>query len=224
MSVYYRFGTEVARVGMTLFARVDRQGKENVPTRGPLILVSNHMGSSDLPLITTTVRRYVFFMAKRSLFKGLVGTAVLQGLGAFPLNRDGHDPEAIRWALRQLARDRCVGIFPEGSRSPHGPMKRASPGIAYLALKSQAPILPIAVWGTEKNQPLWRTVFPFGHMSVHVGPLFSLPVVEGNVTRPVLDHLTDTIMTRIAVMLPERYRGYYSLRRAEQEKAAQTPA
>ena len=170
MGVYYHIGTELARVGMTLFARIHREGKENVPRHGPLIVVSNHMGNSDIPLVTSTVGRYVFFLAKDGLFRGPVRGQVLRGLGAFPLKRDGNDPEALRWAMRQLARDRCVGLFPEGGRSLEGSMRRASPGVAYLALKSQAPILPVAVWGTEKIRPLWRTLFAFCHMSVRVGP------------------------------------------------------
>ena len=92
-------------------------------------------------------------------------------------------------------------------------MQRASAGVAYLALKSQAPILPVAVWGSEKIRPLWRTLFAFCHMSVRVGQPFTLPKVEGNVSRAVLDHFTDNIMGRIAIMLPEQYRGYYSFER-----------
>lgn len=213
MGVYYHVGTEIARVGMALFARIDRQGRENVPRHGPLIVVSNHMGNSDIPLVTSTVDRYVFFMAKHDLFRGPVRNHVLRGLGAFPLKRNGNDPEALLWAMRQLDRDRCVGLFPEGGRSLDGHMRMAYPGVAYLALKSQAPILPVAVWGTEKIRPLWRTLLAFCHMSVRVGQPFTLPQIEGNVSRAVLEHFTDNIMSRIAVMLPEQYRGYYSLER-----------
>ena len=213
MGVYYHIGTELARVGMSCFARVDRKGRENVPRHGPLIVVSNHMGNSDIPLVTSTVGRYVFFMAKDSLFRGPVRGHVLRGLGAFPLKRDGNDPEALRWAMRQLDQDRCVGLFPEGGRSPEASLRRASPGVAYLALKSQAPILPVAVWGSEKIHPLWRTLFAFCRMSVRVGQPFTLPNIEGNVGRAVLEHFTDNIMGRIAIMLPEQYRGYYSLER-----------
>ena len=223
MGVYYHIGTELARVGMTLFARIHREGKENVPRYGPLIVVSNHMGNSDIPLVTSTVGRYVFFLAKDGLFRGPVRGQVLRGLGAFPLKRDGNDPEALRWAMRQLARDRCVGLFPEGGRSLEGSMRRASPGVAYLALKSQAPILPVAVWGTEKIRPLWRTLFAFCHMSVRVGQPFTLPHIEGNVSRAVLEHFTDNIMGRIAVMLPEQYRGYYSLERMRAQAKVNPP-
>ncbi len=225
MGVYYHFGTEMARVGMRLFARVDRHGRENVPRHGPLIVVSNHMGNSDIPLVTSTVGRYVFFMAKDSLFKGPVRNHVLRGLGAFPVKRNGNDPEALLWAIEQLDRDRCVGLFPEGGRSLEGQMQKASAGVAYLALKSQAPILPVAVWGSEKIRPLWRTLFAFCHMSVRIGQPFTLPKVEGNVSRAVLDHFTDNIMGRVAIMLPEQYRGYYSFEqmRARVNSAGDAP-
>ena len=136
---------------------------------------------------------------------------ILHGLGAFPLRRDGRDFEAVRSTLRELEKDRCVGVFPEGSRSLDGCMRKVSAGVAYLALKSQAPILPVAIWGTEKIPPLWRTAFAFNRLNVRIGQTFTFPPIEGNVTRPVLEHLSDTVMLRIAAMLPESYRGYYSL-------------
>ena len=213
MGVYYHFGTEMARVAMALFAKVERRGRENVPRHGPLIVVANHMGNSDIPLVTSTVGRYVFFMAKDTLFKGPVRNHVLRGLGAYPLKRNGNDPEALVWAMRQLDRDRCVGLFPEGGRSFEAQMQKASPGVAYLALKSQAPILPVAVWGSEKIRPLWRTLFAFCRFDVRIGQPFTLPHIEGTPSRAVLDHLTDNIMGRVAIMLPEQYRGYYSLER-----------
>ena len=210
MSFYYNFGTNLARVCFKLFARLDAQGREYVPRHGPLLIVSNHMGNADIPLITTSVPRHVLFMAKEGLFKWPVVSSILHGLGAYPLRRDGHDFEVIRWALDQLGKDRCVGIFPEGSRSRDGVMRRGSAGAAYLALKSQAPILPIALWGSEKIPELWRTAFAFTRLNIRIGPPFTLPIIEGKPTRPLMQHLTDTMMLRIAAMLPESHRGYYS--------------
>ena len=210
MSVYYTCGNALAKVCFTLFARVDIQGKEYVPRYGPLLVVSNHLGNADVPLITVSVPRQVRFMGKRELYKGPIAS-VLHGLGVFPLERDGRDVGAVRWSLRQLENDRCVGVFPEGSRSRNGEMRQASVGAAYLALKAQAPILPVAVWGSEKIPPFWRTAFPFVRMGVRIGQAFTLPSIEGNPSRPLLAHLTDMMMSRVAAMLPESYRGYYSL-------------
>ena len=174
MGVYYHIGTELARVGMTLFARIHREGKENVPRHGPLIVVSNHMGNSDIPLVTSTVGRYVFFLAKDGLFRGPVRGQVLRGLGAFPLKRDGNDPEALRWAMRQLARDRCVGLFPEGGRSLEGSMRRASPGVRLS--RPQVPSPHTAGGGVghrEDTPPVAHPVLLLPHVGARWSALHS---------------------------------------------------
>ena len=130
--------------------------------------------------------------------------------GAYPLTRSTADVGAYRWALRQLGRDRAVVLFPEGTRSP-GAMKRAQAGVALLALRSQAPILPVGITGTEKLGSMFRVFKPTGTIDVSIGTPFSLPNVEGRPSREVLDSLTDMIMQRIAALLPPAYRGVYAI-------------
>jgi len=211
VSVYYTIATTLGKVCLKAFARLEVQGQENVPRQGPLLLICNHIGNADVPLIACTVPRPIQFMAKGVLFKGPIGSNVLSGLGAFPLGRDGHDLVAVRWTLRQLEKDRCVGILPEGSRSRDGLMRKGAAGVTYIALKSQAPILPVALWGSEKIPALWRIALPLTRLNVRIGQPFTLPSIDGRLTRPVLEHLTDMAMQRIAIMLPEKYRGYYAL-------------
>ena len=114
--------------------------------------------------------------------------------------------EAIRWNLQLLKRDETIVLFPEGTRSHGEGMKRAHPGVAYLAARSQAPILPVAITGTEKIRGYWQMPFPLCRVKVRIGQPFSLPVMEGKLSRPVLEHLADMIMQRIADILPEGYR------------------
>ena len=209
MSVYYNLGTGLAHVCFGLFSRKLVEGAENVPPYGPLIVVSNHLGDADIPLITTSVPRQVHFMAKESLFKNRIAASILRGMGAFPLKRDGRDYEAARWTLDLLNHNQCVGIFPEGTRSLGEGMRKASVGTAYLAVKSQAPIVPVAICGSEKVVPMWRTAFPFVSLHIRIGQPFTLPHMEGKLQRPLLEHLTDMVMDRVAMMLPEGYRGYY---------------
>ena len=116
----------------------------------------------------------------------------------------------MRWALRALEREEAVGLFPEGMRSPEG-MRKALSGIAYIAMKSQAPILPVGITGTEKIPGYWRMAFAFHKIRVAIGSPFTLPTVEGRLDRPILDSLTELIMLHVAALLPEGYRGVYGM-------------
>ena len=107
-----------------------------------------------------------------------------------------------------LSRDQVIALFPEGTRSP-GAMRRAVPGVERLALKSQAPILPVGMTGTEGLEN-WRRLFvPARRIRINIGQAYSLPAIEGRPTREVLAGLNDTIMGRVAELLPESYRGVY---------------
>ena len=199
------------RVTLRLFADLEVIDSENVPPFGPLIIVANHQSNSDPPLITATAPRRVHFLAKRDVFKGPVVSWLLRQYGAYPLNRDGVDAGAYRWALDQLSRDKVIVVFPEGTRNPGG-MKEALPGVARLALKSEAPLLPVGITGTERLGSWLRVVNPTGKIRIKFGMAFSLPSTTGRPNREVIKSLTDTIMGRIAEQLPPEYRGVYSIR------------
>ena len=111
--------------------------------------------------------------------------------------------------IKKLNQEEVVAIFPEGSRHPNA-MGQGSSGVAYLALKANAPILPVAITGTENTRSFKRLFFPLTHLKVTIGDPFSLPTLEGKVTPSVLNSLTDIVMNRVAVLLPEKYRGVYS--------------
>jgi 1-acyl-sn-glycerol-3-phosphate acyltransferase len=209
MPILYRIAVFLARLCFTLFARWEVEGREAVPLRGPLIIVANHLSNADPPVLMASLPRRVLFMAKRGLFQNPFTAFLLRSVGAFPLSRDGRDVGALVWALRLLQRGHALVLFPEGTRSRDGCLKRGLSGVAYLALKSQAPILPVAITGTERIPGFWRIALPFCRIGVRIGSPFTLPQIEGEASRPLLEHLTDMIMYRIAQLLPEGYRGYY---------------
>ena len=198
------------RMVLMAFAEWRVTGKENVPPHGPLIIVANHQSYFDSTLLSTSIPRRTRFLAKAGLFRWPVISSFFRLYGAYPLTRNTADVGAYRWALRQLGRDRAVVLFPEGTRSP-GRMKKAQAGVALLALRSQAPILPVGITGTEKLGSMFRILKPTGAIEVAIGTPLSLPTVEGRPGREVLDSLTDMIMQRIAVQLPPAYRGVYAI-------------
>ncbi len=193
---------------LRLFSDWSVHGEENVPPMGPLIVVANHVSNFDPPLVSASFPRRIWFLAKKELFKG-PGRWFFTAYGAHPVNRSATDPKAYRWALEKLATDQCVMIFPEGTRSRTGAMKKAQPGVVRLAMKSQAAIVPVGITGTNgKNSPL-HVFRPTGRLRINIGRAFTLPDIEGRPSAAVLQSMTDMIMGRVAMMLPSEYQGVY---------------
>ena len=206
----YQAGHWLGRFCFGNFGRLEVIGSECVPPYGPLIVVANHLSYNDPPLLVASLPRPLHFIAKQELFRYPLTNYFFRQFNVSPVNRSSHGVDALRLMLRLLAEDRAVVIFPEGHRSPDHTMKKAMLGVAYLAHKSQAPILPVGITGTEKFPP-WRLPFPLRHMRANIGQPFTLPIIEGNPSRQVLESLRDMVMGRVAAMLPEEYRGVYAI-------------
>lgn len=199
------------RTTLRLFARWEVVGRENVPPMGPLIVVANHQSNFDPSLLGASLPRRPWFLAKETMFLNPVVNWFLRSYGAFPLNREGADVRAYRWALSKLEQGEVLVIFPEGTRSPGG-LKKAMPGVVRLALRSQAPLLPVGITGTERLGSYMRVLNPTGRIRVNIGTAFSIPSVEGRLSAQVLESMADTIMHRLALLLPESYHGVYRTR------------
>jgi 1-acyl-sn-glycerol-3-phosphate acyltransferase len=124
-------------------------GRENIPAEGGLIVVSNHVSYWDPVVVGSALTRKVFFMAKAELFTIPLLGRFIACCGAFPVYRKGSDTSAIKKALLLLRQKQVVGIFPEGTRSHSDKLLSPHVGVAMLALRSNAPVLPVAVLGTK---------------------------------------------------------------------------
>ena len=206
----YPVSNFVQRATLKLFADYKVEGTDNVPPMGPLIVVANHQSYVDPPLLAASIPRRLWFPAKREVFRGSLVSWFLSSYGAFPVNRQGSDVRAYRWVLDKVNRDDAVAIFPEGTRSP-GAMKRATSGAVQIALKTQAPLLPVGITGTERIGHWLRVLNPTGRIRVNVGTVFSLPSLEGRPNKEVIRSLADMVMDRIAALLPVGYQGVYRL-------------
>ena len=184
-------------------------GLENIPPEGAFILVSNHLGILDPPLIFSILDRQdaTAFVAKKHQSNPFYRWLVNRVHGIW-LNRNNTDTYAFRQAQQHLENGGILGISPEGTRSPTHALIRAKTGTAYLADKVRVPILPVGITGTEDAvKKLLRLRRP--EITVTFGKPFTLPPV-GKINRSLgLEKNTDEIMCQIAALLPPKYRGVY---------------
>ena len=200
------------------FTRVRVAGAiDKIPREGPLILASNHISNADGVIIgawlTPKLGRRIHWLGKREMFDWpIVGWMARNG-GIVPVDRAAADAEAFRLAQRILQAGEVLMIFPEGTRSPTGELQRPKDGLAMLALRSNAWIVPIGVSNTDKVWPKGRPVPKIGgHATMRVGEPFRLSdaLPEGLDRKSQKALATDLIMHRIAVLLDERHRGPYA--------------
>src|SRR6516164_8717936 len=151
----------IVRIVLTTFFWVylglRRIGREHIPAEGPVILASNHRSFFDPFIIGTMTRRPVYYVAKKELFgySRLLGW-VLNALGAFPVDRGAGDQDSIDTAEATLNRGDIVLMFPEGTRTRPGSLGKPRRGVGRLALETGAPVVPIAIIGTEDIRRGWR--------------------------------------------------------------------
>ncbi len=203
-----------ARLVFFLTTRLRLKGRYHIPRRGPYIIAANHLSWTDIPLIPSFIPGKVVFMAKEEAFHGKVGWLV-RFLGAFPVRRGEGDRQAIRAAGEQLKQGKVFFIFPEGHRSDSHALIRAHAGLGMIALRADVPILPVAIWGSEKALKKFGT-----EVNIAFGEPIHFKPKGAKVTREDIEFATDETMRRIAAMLPARYRGVYS--DAVQDTAQQT--
>ncbi|HEU4399441.1 MAG TPA: lysophospholipid acyltransferase family protein [Actinomycetota bacterium] len=144
----YRMAAVVVKPLMRTWFRIRLEGAGHIPAGGPVILASNHRSNLDPVLLAAAVRRPVAFMAKVELFVWPLGW-ILRFIGQFPVQRGGIDREALRRTSDVLARGGVLGLFPEGTRGD-GSFASMHPGLAYIVLRERCPVLPVAIFGTER--------------------------------------------------------------------------
>lgn len=196
---------------MRLFTRFEiLGGLEHVPRQGAALLVFNHLGHLDAPLLYMIAKRrdLTGWVANTYRKSSLVQTAV-KWLDGIWIDRDGVDISAIRAARTYLKEGRILGISPEGTRSHTGALIEGKHGVAYLAAISGTLIIPAAITGTELVSKAWQRLRR-PNLTIRFGKPFTLAPLERATRDKDLQQGTDEIMCRIAVMLPAAYRGIYA--------------
>ncbi|RBY78390.1 1-acyl-sn-glycerol-3-phosphate acyltransferase [Geodermatophilus sp. TF02-6] len=191
-------------------------GRENVPATGPVILASNHLSFIDSMVIPLSAPRRVHYLAKAEYFtgsgvRGWVSRTVFTALGAMPVERQTHRAaqEALDTALGVLRRGDGFGIYPEGTRSRDGRLARGKTGVAWLALTADCPVVPVAVKGTDRVQPV-DARWPRPHrVSVTYGRPLTFPEYRGMAGNGRARRaVTDRIMVAIAELSGQEKTGW----------------
>jgi 1-acyl-sn-glycerol-3-phosphate acyltransferase len=199
----------LARVVFGSLSEFVVEGAENYPERGPYIIAINHIHFFDVPIVFCTVQhRFAGLAAEDWVEHPVIGWVIRQGADLIPVRRDKLDAGTLGAADRWLRAGGVLLVAPEGTRSPGG-LIPGQPGLAYLAARTQAPIVPVVTWGQEHWKVQWRRARR-PRINVRIGSPLSLTDLGPRPRGAVLDEGTERVMLALAAMLPERYRGVYA--------------
>jgi 1-acyl-sn-glycerol-3-phosphate acyltransferase len=199
------------RFVLFVIARVEIEGYENIP-EGGFILASNHLGRLDSAMLYYAMDRKNLIMPVAEKYKNhWLFAPLVRMLGGFFINRFDADIHAIREVLKRLKDGGVFAIAPEGTRSKTEALQEARPGVAYFALKTGLPVLPVAITGTEDRLVVENLKhFSRSNIKLRAGKPFTLPSLKGQDRDKAMEAATTEIMCQIGAMLPEKYRGFYT--------------
>ncbi len=169
MQFHYYIQWWILRTLTSVYFRIKVHGLENIPTSGPIILAANHCSFLDPPLIGLGITRQVTFLAKEELFQVPLLGWWLSWIGSYPVARGKGDARILKTALRLLKEGKTLLIFPEGTRSEDGRVQTLESGLAWLALKSEVPVIPVYSADTYRLMPREARFPRPGRIRFHVG-------------------------------------------------------
>ena len=210
----YRLTKLVLSPYLRLGFRVRTEGLHHVPARGAAILASNHLSFCDSLFLPLVLRRRVAYVAKAEYFDDWRTAWFFRACGHIPMRR-GPGAEwrrALESAVGVLEAGQLLGIYPEGTRSKDGRLHRGHTGIAMVALRTGAPVIPVGITGTGEAQPIGRRIpAPFHTITIRVGAPLDFSAYRHRAgERRVLRYVTDTVMVEIQRLSGQEYAGHYA--------------
>ena len=205
--ISYKIARALAWILTHLVCRYRVYGRERVPLTGPLLIVANHLSWYDPLLLGATLPRRIWFFGKEEIFRWPVVGGIARMTGQIAVERGSSDRAALEKALAYLREGYALLIFPEGTVERQERMIAARTGVAMLALRSGAPVLPIAHSGTRRILRSLRSWFP--RVKVKIGTPYVPVLPTGSARKARLQIVADEMMQHIAEMLPQEVRGVY---------------
>ncbi|CAM5319067.1 MULTISPECIES: lysophospholipid acyltransferase family protein [Streptomyces] len=216
--LYYILKYAVLGPLLRLLFRPRLEGLEHIPDEGAAIVAGNHLSFSDHFLMPVMLKRRITFLAKQEYFtgpgiKGRLTAAFFRAVGQIPVDRSGKEAgkAAIREGLGVLAKDELLGIYPEGTRSPDGKLYKGKVGVAVMAIRGKAPVIPCAMVGTFEIQPPGQVVPKIKRVSIRFGEPLDFSRYEGMENeKAVLRAVTDEIMYKVMELSGQEYVDRYA--------------
>ncbi|MFF9362549.1 lysophospholipid acyltransferase family protein [Streptomyces griseoluteus] len=206
------------------------EGLDHVPESGAAIIAGNHLSFSDHFLMPAILRRRITFLAKAEYFtgpglKGRLTAFFFRSAGQIPVDRSGKEAgqAAVREGLKVLDRGELLGIYPEGTRSHDGRLYKGKVGVAVMALKAGAPVVPCAMIGTFEAQPPGRRIPRLHPITIRFGEPLEFSRYEGmEDEKAVLRAVTDEIMYAVLELSGQEYVDRYAAEVKAEAEAAKT--
>ena len=214
LPLFPRFSGAVLRLAAVCVTRVKVQGVPNIPESGPVLVICNHCSNADgmllMAYVIPAMGRPMRWLGKEEALRWPLFGWGMRHNGVMGVRRGAGDLEAFKLARAVLDRGNVLTIFPEGTRSSTGSLAEAKEGATVLAVRSGAPIVPIAIAGSQRFWPKGKLLpRPGRRMTVTVGEPFTLSMPKGTDRRESLHLATVELMGRIADLLPPEQRGVY---------------
>ncbi len=206
----YFLGWWFFRIYTGLYHRRQVFNEERVPRTGGVILASNHLSYIDPPLVGCSTRRIIHYLTRASAFKSSIGGAILRSWNSIPVDRDGGSAKGFRTILERLREGRAIMMFPEGTRSPDGIQQPCRPGIGLMIAKSDAPVIPVRVFGTYEAYGRHHAIPRPRRVQVKFGEALDFKELRAEASecnpdrrREVYDEISTELMSTIAALDPK---------------------
>jgi 1-acyl-sn-glycerol-3-phosphate acyltransferase len=194
---FYRVVRNIVLGLCRVLFRVKVRGLEHVPPAGAYIVAPTHRSILDIPFAAYVTRRRIRFMAKKELFAKPWGAKLVTAMGGFAVDRGGTDRAALRTAQASIAGGEPTAVFPEGTRRHGRIVDDLFDGAAYLAIKTQVPILPVGIGGSEEILASGKVLPRLKRVAVVIGPVIEPPKVEGRAKRSDIAKLTNELQVEL---------------------------
>ena len=219
---------------MRVLARPTIEGLHHIPAKGGAILAGNHLAVADSFLVPLLLPRRVTYLAKREYFtqSGFIGwikKTFFTGVGQVPVDRSSGSAAqaALDTAVRLLREGKLLGIYPEGTRSPDGRLYKGKTGVARMALEAGVPVVPVAVIGTNKLNPIGSRMWRPHHVHIRIGEPLDFSRYAGMAGDRFIERsMTDEIMYTLMELSGQTYVDTYAAsvkERAAAQDAARLP-